>query len=51
VIISVQFDARATAQHVLRFVNWNPHPVRTFPATDPNALASLMPYYFQQHRY
>jgi hypothetical protein len=34
----------------LRFVSWNPYPARTFPATDPNALASLIPYYFQHHR-
>jgi hypothetical protein len=31
------------------FVSWNPYPARTFPATDPAALASLIPYYFQHH--
>jgi hypothetical protein len=27
------------------FVSWNPYPELTFPATDPDALVSLIPYY------
>jgi hypothetical protein len=32
------------------FVSWNPYPARTFPATDSNALTSLVPYYLQHRR-
>lgn len=32
------------------FVSWSPAPARTFPASDPNALASLIPYFMQQQR-
>jgi hypothetical protein len=34
------------ADHVV-FTSWDRYPARTFPATDPNALASLISYYFQ----
>ena len=32
------------------FTSWDRAPARTFPATDPDALSSLIPYYFQQRR-
>ncbi|MEW6438575.1 MAG: carboxypeptidase-like regulatory domain-containing protein [Pseudomonadota bacterium] len=39
----VQFDQAA-------LVSWNPYPKRTFPATDPTALSSLIPYELQRRR-
>jgi hypothetical protein len=44
-----EVEAAGVEFDFLRFVSWNPYPARTFPATDPNALASLIPYYFQHH--
>jgi hypothetical protein len=44
-----EVEAAGIDPDLLRFVSWNPYPVRTFPATDPNTLASLILYYFQHH--
>jgi hypothetical protein len=44
-----EVEAAGIDADLLRFVSWNPYPARTFPATDPNALASLILYYFQHH--
>jgi hypothetical protein len=44
-----EVEAAGIEADQLIFVSWNPYPARTFPATDPTALASLIPYYFQHH--
>ena len=43
-----EIEAAGIEPNHLVFVSWNPAPTRTFPASDPTALASLIPYAFQR---
>jgi hypothetical protein len=45
-----EIEAAGIEPNHLVFVSWNPAPTRTFPASDPTALANLIPYAFQRRR-
>ncbi len=45
-----EIDASGVHPDHAAFTSWNPAPARNFPSTDPNALASLIPYYLGNRR-